>query len=83
MHAAVRLKFAFAKGPDLQLIAKALDQLVQLRNQASYDLHPLAVFASDARAQRAVQEADTGLAVLDAIDGDPARRAAAIASLPP
>jgi hypothetical protein len=82
-HAVVRLKFVYSKDTDLQDIAKTLDRLVQLRNQASYNLGPLAEFASDARAHQAIRDAGAALTLLAAIDGDPVRRAAAIASMPP
>jgi len=47
------------------------------------DLRPSAAFASAILAQQKVQEATDALALLDAIEADPARRAAAVASLPP
>ncbi|MHB1425238.1 MAG: hypothetical protein ACYC3I_18870, partial [Gemmataceae bacterium] len=40
-------------------------------------------FATDALAQRAINEVGVALALLDAIKGDAVRRAAAIASFPP
>ncbi len=83
MHSFVRLKFEYAGAADLKRIGDALDFLVRHRNQASYDLSPLVVFQTRRLALRAVQEAADALALLDAIDADPARRAAAIASLPP
>ncbi len=83
VHAYVRLRFSYASDADVRTIGDRLDKLVQLRNQASYDLSPLPHFASPARVQRAVQESEDALALLDAIEADPARLAAAIASLPP
>jgi hypothetical protein len=83
IHAAVRLKFAYAGHPDLRVIGDALDFLVRHRNDASYDLSPLPIFQTRRLALRAVREAEAALALLDAIEADPARRAAAVASLPP
>jgi len=86
VHAWVRLRFAYANNPDLRHIGDVIDRLVRLRNQASYHLQPSREFASPTRAQDAILESTTALALLDQIDGDPTRRAAAIAavaSLPP
>jgi hypothetical protein len=83
VHAAVRLRLAYATDPDLKWIADSLDSLGRDRNAASYDLRPLPDFVSSAVAQANIQEAADALALLDAIEADPVRRAAAIASLPP
>jgi len=82
-HSWVRLRFAVAIDADLKAIAQALDDLVRLRNQASYDLRPARQFASPAEAQNAIQEAKDALALLDRIESGPARRAAAVATIPP
>jgi len=83
VHAFVRLRFTFASSPDLKQIGDILDDLVQLRNRASYDLSRLPEFASSVCARQAVADATTALASLDAINGNPASRAKAIAALPP
>jgi hypothetical protein len=83
VHAFVRLKLIYAADGDLKRIGSALEDLSQFRNQASYDLKLAPEFASDSDAQQAVLAATDALALLDAIETDPARRAAAIASLPP
>jgi hypothetical protein len=82
-HATVRLRFAYAGDGDLQKISDALDTLVQLRNKASYQLTSYPEFSSDRRASFGVQLAANNLALLDAVEADPARRAAAIASIRP
>jgi hypothetical protein len=43
----------------------------------------LALFGTSAVADNAIRDASTALALLDQIDGDAARRAQAIASIPP
>jgi hypothetical protein len=83
IHHAVRLKLLYAQDADLKAIADHLDWLVRQRNSGSYDLGSLKVFANNQTAQDAIIRATDALAMLDAIEADPARRAAAIASLPP
>jgi hypothetical protein len=83
MHAQVRLRLVYATDPDLRRIAQAIERLVQSRNQASYDLRPSVAFSSATVASETIQKAADALALLDAIDADPARRAAAIASIHP
>ena len=83
VHSFVRLQLGYASDPDLKQIHAVLDVLVRRRNQASYQLVGLAVFATRRPALDAYQDARDPLALLDAIQSDPARQVAAIASLPP
>jgi hypothetical protein len=82
LHAQVRLRFTFASDATLRRIGDALDRLVRERNDASYDLGSTR-FGSPALALSSIQRAEDALALLDAIEADPARLRAAIASLPP
>ena len=79
VHTFARLRFSYAAPPDLKSISWSLDRLVKLRNHADYDLSPHVDFASNTRPQQAIDDAKAALVVLDAIDADPARQAAAVA----
>jgi hypothetical protein len=82
-HAEVRLRFIYAGNADLKKIGAALESLGLLRNRASYDLTTLANFKSAKKSQQAILDAGQALALLDAIEADTVRRAAAIASIRP
>jgi hypothetical protein len=83
VHAWIRLRFTYAADKDLKQIGDALDLLVQVRNHADYKLAPSTAFASPSRAQDAIRVATKALALLDAVQADAARRAAAVATIPP
>jgi len=83
VHSSVRLRFIYAADADPKKIGSALDHWCEWRNKASYNLAPLAHFATDALAQKAIVKTAAALARLDAIESDPVRRAAAIVSFPP
>lgn len=83
VHATVRLRFTYAADADLKKISFTLDHWCKWRNKASYNLASVPGFATDVRAQNAIAEIAAALAVLDAIEADPVRRAAAIAAFPP
>jgi hypothetical protein len=83
VHAQVRLRLSRSADRDLNKIGKALDDLGRQRNWASYDLRPMPLFASATAARQAVQLAADALVLLDAIDTDPVRRAAAVAAIQP
>lgn len=83
VHAQVRLRLVFARDPDLKEIGLKLERLGLHRNAASYDLRALPLFATATAAHNDVQMAADALALLDALDADPARRAAAVASIRP
>jgi hypothetical protein len=82
VHPWVRLKLLYAKDADLKRIGVELDLMAQLRNEASYDLTSSS-FTSTTSAQNTLQRATDAITLLDSIENDPARRAAAIAAIPP
>ncbi len=83
VHSEVRLCLIFATDADLKTIGRALDFLVQDRNRASYNTQARRVLIDQSLAQARLREATNALALLDQIDGNSTRRAAAIAALPP
>jgi hypothetical protein len=83
LHAFARLRFTFAADPDLKKIGWVMDDLVKLRNQADYQLATPGSFSSAGRAALAILDARDAIALLDRIDADVTRRAAAIASIRP
>jgi hypothetical protein len=83
VHAQVRLRLIYAGDPDLKEIGLKLERLAMHRNTANYDLRPSALFGSANVPLADVQRAADALALLDAIDADPARRTAAVASIKP
>jgi hypothetical protein len=83
VHSWVRLKLLYAKDGDLKAYGKALDRLVSWRNEADYHLSTPGRYATRTAANQAIAIVQTALAALDQIEADPARRATAIASLPP
>jgi hypothetical protein len=83
VHSSVRVRFVYASDSSLKRLGSALDRWCRKRNDSSYHLGALLDFTSDRLARDAIKEADAALALLDALESDPARRAAAIASFPP
>jgi hypothetical protein len=83
VHAQVRLRLTYSTDADLKKLGDNLEFLSRDRNLASYNLQDLPLFGSATKAQDIIAIAANAIAVLDAIDGDPARKAAAIASIRP
>ncbi len=83
IHASVRLRFAYASDPDAVTIGGVLDDLARLRNEGDYHLDSPGRFRNAEAASAAIVKASDLIALLDAIEADPARRAGAIASIRP
>ncbi len=83
VHAQVRLRLIYSSDADLKAIGRKLEDLVKDRNLASYNLRDFPLFASPKKAQDSIIAVARMVTLLDAIDGDPTRRAAAIASIRP
>src|SRR5262245_7223127 len=80
-HREVQRRFTFPKHPDLNRIADVLSQLVSHRNSADYGMTGARHGFDAAAAADAEAKARSALSVLDALDADPARRAAAVAAI--
>jgi hypothetical protein len=83
VHTFARLKFVYASDPDLKRIGLMLEALAQLRNTADYQLGTSGPFVSARIAVSALADAQSAVALLDALEADPARRAAAVRTVPP
>jgi hypothetical protein len=81
VHRFVRLRFTQPAHPDLRQVGDALDELARLRNRADYQLAAPGPFSTDRPALNALTLAETAIDLLDQIEADPARRAAAIAAV--
>jgi hypothetical protein len=79
-HFFVRTRFSYSSDPDLKAVGYALDVLSQIRGLADYDLRS-ARFGKATEAVKAINDVTKALTQLDAVDADPARRAAAIADI--
>jgi hypothetical protein len=83
VHSQVRLRLTYATNADLKQVGYDLEDLSRHRNRANYELQPLAEFATPKLAHDDVKKAADAITLLDSIDNDPVRRAAAIASIRP
>jgi hypothetical protein len=83
VHTFARLKLVYATDPDLKRIGLTLDALGRLRNAADYRLSLSGPFVSARIAVQALTDAEAAIALLDAVETNPARRAAAVGSIPP
>ena len=78
-----RLKLIYATDRDLKRIGLMLEALGRLRNAANYQLGTSGPFVSPRIAVSALTDAESAIALLDAIEADPARCAAAARTIQP
>jgi hypothetical protein len=83
VHTFARLKLVYATDPDLKRIGLTLEALGRLRNTADYQMAMSGPFVSSRIAVAALADAEAAVALLAALEADPARRAAAVGSIPP
>ena len=83
MHTFARLKLVYATDPDLKRIGLTLEALGRLRNAADYQLSTSGPFVSARIAVSALADSEAAILLLDTIEADPARRTAAVGSVPP
>ena len=77
-HRDVGQRLSAPANADLNLIARTFDHLASLRNKADYELATIPAFASAVKAKAAVSDARKAIALLDALEADPARLKQAI-----
>lgn len=81
IHRFVRLRFLYAGDSDLRTVAHTLEDLGKLRNRADYELTPTPLFHSPTAVQTAIPDAEQSLNLLQQVEADPARVAAAVATI--
>ena len=83
VHTFARLKLVYATDPDLKRIGLTLESVGRLRNVADYLIGSSGPFVAPTIAISALNDAEFAIALLDAIEADPARRAGAARTIPP
>ena len=83
VHTFARLKFVYATDADVKRIGFTLEALGHLRNPADYQLGTSGPFVSPRIAVSTLTDAESAVALLDAIEADPAPCARATRTIPP
>jgi len=83
VHTYTRLKFVDATDPNLKRTGLTLEALGRLRNAADYQLGTSGPFVSPTIAVSALTDAESAIALLDAIEADPPRCTRAVRTIPP
>lgn len=80
-HRDVYQHLQFPKNADLNQIARTFQNLSSKRNRADYDLTPHGMFTKATDVVAVIREAGDAVALLDALEADPARLKQAIADI--
>jgi hypothetical protein len=80
-HGFIKLRYLSANLADLKAISYELEKLLRLRNFADYEVPHSPSFLNNGKARHALHQATTMIALLDAVEADPARRAAAVTAI--
>jgi hypothetical protein len=83
VHRFARLEFIYATRPDLKRIGLAFESLGRLRNAADYQIGTSGPFASARIAVSVLKDAESAVALLDALEADPARCGGAVRTISP
>ena len=83
VHTFARLKLVYATDPDPKRIGLMLEALGRPRNTADDQLSLSGPFVSPGIAVSALADAEAAVLLLDALEDDSARHAAAVGSTPP
>jgi hypothetical protein len=83
VHMFARLKLLYANDPDLKRIGLTLEAFGRLRNAADYQMSSPGPFLSARIALSTLADADGAVVLLDALEADPVRCAAAAALIRP
>lgn len=81
VHSFVRLRFIYCQDGDLSNVGTILESLSRLRNRADYEVAHRGPFTGSHVSRAAVSEARKGIAILDMVNLDASRKAAAIADI--
>jgi hypothetical protein len=80
-HREVSQRLSFPKNVDLAILSKTFQDVSAKRNKAYYELAANPLFQNSTSSIHSTTEARTAIALLDAIESDPARLAAAVAAI--
>jgi hypothetical protein len=80
-HREVAQRLSFPNNVDLAILSKTFQDVSAKRNKADYELAANPLFQNSTSSIHSTTEARTAIALLDALESDPVRLAAAIAAI--